>query len=220
MNNINLELRPRHLAGSDVAKKVRRAGLLPAVVYGKGVESRAVAVDAKKMTTSLQGPYGLNQIFECTVRGEKSSFMAIANNVSVHPVTRRLLHVDFRIVDAKTKLKVNVPFRMNGVSAGQMTGCLLRVMRRQAVISCTPDKLPEGIDIDLTPFEAGEGLSIDQVKFPSGVSPMYKKVYKIFEISRPKIEIEETDEETDEEAEEGAEAAESEDATAKESDAS
>ena len=222
MNNVSLELRPRHLAGSDVAKKVRRAGLLPGVVYGKDIESRSVVVDAKAMTRSLQGPYGLNQIFNCTVRGEKASFMAIANNVSIHPVTRRLLHVDLRVVDAKTKLKVNVPFRMQGVSEGQKVGCVLRVMRRQAVISCTAGTLPVSIDIDLSAFGAGEGLNIDEVKFPDGVRPMYKKNYKVLEISHPKIEVEEVEEDT-EETEEGAEAAEagsSEESKAEDSDAS
>lgn len=203
METVSISVRPRYLAGTDIAKKIRRAGLIPAVMYGQGVESRSVATDPKPLTRALNGNYGRNQLFMVSVANEEGEHLAIARQIATHPVTRKLLHVDFFLVKPDTKLTLSLPLRLLGRSAGQKVGGRLNVMQRNIQVSCTPADLPEAIEVDLTPYEGGQGMTVDQATYPEGVTPLYRKAYRLFEVSRPKLEVE--DVEGEEEAEEAEE---------------
>ena len=210
METVQISVRPRYLSGTDTAKTIRRAGLIPAVLYGKGFESRVVATDPKPLTRALQGPYGRNQLFMASIANDEGEYLALARALDIHPVTRKLRHVDFFVVQPDTKVNVGLPLRLLGRSAGQKIGGRLNVMQRNIPSICTPATLPEAIEIDLTPFEGGEGMTIEEVTFPEGVKPVYRKAYRLFEVSRPKAEEDEEEEESaeGEEDAEGTEAAE------------
>ena len=208
METVNISVRPRYLAGTDIAKKIRRAGLIPAVIYGKGFESRSVAVDPKPLTKALNGNFGRNQLFRVSVVSEEGEHLAIARQIATHPVTRKLLHVDFFVVQPDTPLALTVPLRLLGRSAGQKIGGRLNVMQRNIPVTCTPATLPAAIEIDQTPFEGGQGMTVDEAHYPEGVKPVYRKAYRLFEVSRPKLETEDVVETAaeDDDAAEGAEA--------------
>ena len=207
METVNISVRPRYLAGTDIAKKIRRAGLIPAVIYGKGLESRSVATDPKPLTKALNGNYGRNQLFRVTVANEEGEHLALARQIDMHPVTRKLLHVDFFVVQPDTPLTLNMPLRLLGRSAGQKVGGRLNIMQRTIPVTCTPETMPEAIEVDLTPFEGGEGMTVDEATYPEGVKPVYRKVYRLFDVSRPKLEVEEDKDEEGEDAPAEADAA-------------
>ncbi len=208
MDTVQLTVRPRFLSGTDIAKKIRRAGLIPAVVYGRDFESRAVAADPVVVTRALKGKFGRNQLFMLKISDSETEHLAIARDLDIHPVTRKLRHVDFFVIKPDTKFNIDLPLRLMGRSVGQKVGGRLNVMQRTVPVSCTPLTLPYAIEIDLTPFEGTEGMTVDEVTYPEGVEPMYRTRYRLFEISRPKLEEEEEEEETDEEGIEGEEDAE------------
>ena len=128
---------------------------------------------------------------------EEGEHLAIARQIATHPVTRKLLHVDFFIVKPDTALKLTLPLRLLGRSAGQKIGGRLNVMQRNIQVACTPETLPEAIEVDLTPYEGGEGMTVDQATYPKGVMPLYRKAYRLFEVTRPKLEVEETEKEAE-----------------------
>lgn len=186
MNTVQVSARARHLAGSDVASKVRRAGLLPAVMYSKAYGNRKVAVDPKPIKRGLQGPYGRNQLFEVELEGQR--LLAYPREVQVHPLTRSLLHIDLQVVQPDSPLVVTLPVTLTGRSAGQKAGGRLEHVTRYVKVACTPATLPTKVDIDITPFENGTIMTIETLPLPAGVSPVFKKSFKIFEIIAPKIE--------------------------------
>jgi len=208
VDTLQISVRPRHLSGTDIAKKIRRAGLLPAVVYGKGIETRAVAADPKELTKALKGRYGRNQLFKLKITDSDTEYLAIARDLDIHPVSRRLRHVDFLVLQPDTRFEVKVPLLFLGRSIGQKAGGRLNVMQQNIKVSCTPLNMPHGIEVDLTPFEGQQGLTVDEVTYPDGVWPVYRKSYRLFEGTRPKLEEEEPEEgEELEEGEEGEEEA-------------
>ena len=195
MDTVSIEVRPRFTAGSAVAKKIRRAGLLPAIMYGKGTEARLLAADPKAVTRALTGPYGRNQLFEVSVKGEEGTVLAIAREIQIQPVSRRLTHADFMVVQPDTTITVDLPVRLQGRSAGEKVGGRVNWPRRFVVVSCTPETLPTSIDIEMAPLDIGDSLGVEDLKFPEGVKPIYKKAYKILEVMQPKGEDEFDDEE-------------------------
>jgi large subunit ribosomal protein L25 len=186
MDTVNVSARSRFLSGSDVAKKVRRAGYLPAVMYGQGFGNKVVAVEPQGVKKGLQGPYGRNAMFDVTLDGV--NHLAIAKEVQLHPVTRQLVHVDLLVVKPDSKLVVTVPVVLSGRSVGQKAGGRLEQTTRYVKLACTPETLPKLIEIDLTPFDNGTLMTIETLPLPAGVTPMFKRSFKIFEIIAAKVE--------------------------------
>lgn len=162
-------------------------------MYGKGLEARNVATDPVAITKALMGRYGRNQLFRFSVGEESVEHLAIARQVDIHPVTRKLRHVDLYVVNPDTPIKVSVPIRLVGRSAGQKVGGRLAVHRREVVVACTPATLPASIDVELAPYNAGEGIGVEDLRFPTGVVPVYRKAFRVFDIMRAKVEVAATD---------------------------
>lgn len=188
MDTVSLPIRVRHLAGSDIAKKIRRAGLLPAVLYGNGIETRSIAVDPKIVKRGLTGPYGRNQLFALEIPGEGEQ-LAIAKEVQVDPLSRALRHVDLFRVQADSKIIVTLPITLTGRSLGQKAGGRLEFITRQVKVSCTPQTLPKVVDIDVTPFDNGTAMMVEELPLPEGVTAVFKRSFKIFEVVMNKAEV-------------------------------
>jgi large subunit ribosomal protein L25 len=186
MHTIALQARPKNLSGSSISGQIRRAGLLPAILYGEGIGSHAVAVDPKPVKKGLTSAWGRNQMFEVTFEGK--THLALAKEVQLHPVSRQLVHVDLFVVQPNTQITVTLPVVLSGRSAGQKAGGRLEQITRYVKVSCTPTTLPRLVEIDVTPFENGFTMGIDDLPLPEGVKPVYKKAYKIMEIIAPKVE--------------------------------
>ena len=177
------------IAGSSVARKVRRAGLLPANLHGNGQAARSIAAEPQSVRRGLQGAYGRNQLFEVSVAGEAKPVLAIAREVQVHPVTRQLEHVDFLVVQPDSRIEVTVPVVLSGRSAGQKVGGRLEHITRYVKLACTPKTLIKQVEIDVTPYETGFIMGVADMALPTGVSAVYKRPFKIFEIQMPKAEL-------------------------------
>lgn len=188
MDTFTLTAKPRHLAGSDIAVKVRRAGLLPAIMYGNGQAAVSIAVEPKAVKKGLQSAWGRNQIFQIALpnTGEQ---LAIAKEVQLHPLTRTLVHVDFQLVQPDSRIVVELPVNLSGRSVGQKAGGRLEQITRYVKVACTPATLPKSVEIDVSPFENGFAMGIEQLPLPEGVTPVYKRAFKILEIFAPKAEV-------------------------------
>ena len=186
MKTFPISVRPRFLSGSGIAKKIRRAGLIPANMYGHGLDANLqVALDPRPLAKALSSEYGRNQLMEVSLEDRK--FLAICREVEVHPVTRKLRHVDFFCVSETTPLQMTVPIRFLGRSAGQKAGGTLEIAARYVKVNTTPTNLPPSIDVNLEPFLNGQQLSVENLPFPDGVIPAFKRAFKVFELIAPKI---------------------------------
>ncbi len=184
---VSLSVRPRHLSGSGISKKIRRAGLLPAVMYGAGTPSTPIAVEPRQLRKGLTSAYGRNQLFQLEIQGGQS-LLAIAKEVQLDPLTRQLEHVDLLLVQPDTAMTVTLPVILSGRSAGQKAGGRLEFITRHVKVSCTPTTLPKSIEIDVTPFENGFVMMAEGLPLPAGVVPVFKKTFKILEIFAAKVE--------------------------------
>ena len=186
METVSISARPRLLAGSDVANKVRRAGFLPAIMYGAGTPTRMVAVDPQAVRKGLSSAYGRNQLFSVDFEGKQH--LVICKDVQICPVKRTLKHVDFFVVTPASAITVTLSVTLSGRSAGQKAGGRLEQITRYVTVACTPTTLPKSIDIDVTPFENGTVMTVDTLPLPPGVTAVFKKSYKIFELFTAKAE--------------------------------
>jgi large subunit ribosomal protein L25 len=161
----------RSLAGKGPARALRRAGRVPAVIYGERKEQAMVSLEARALRRQLNDPHFFNTLCGLQVNGEL--VRVLPREVQLHPVTDEPVHADFVRVSAGARVTVEVPvvFRNEEVSPGLKRGGVLNIVRRDLELSCPADAIPAEIAIDLAPFDLGDSIHISHVPLPEGVRP-------------------------------------------------
>lgn len=156
--------------GGGASRSLRRAGYIPAILYGGEKENVALSVDVRHVVKGLNTPGFYTTIFELDVNGKKEQ--ALIRDVQVHPVTDQPLHVDFWRVGKGTKIHVNIPvhFVNEDKCPGMKRGGVLNIVLHTLDVSCFAENIPEAITVDLTGLEIGASIHLDQIDLPKGVA--------------------------------------------------
>ena len=189
-NRPSLAAEPREISGKRVAA-LRREGKLPAVVFGNGLDSTSVSVDAHDFEL-LRRKVGPNALVDLSVGGEKAQ-PVLVHGVQVHPVTRRPLHADFFLVRMTEELTVDVPLVPIGESpAVADDGGTLLHMIESVKIKALPDHLPQSIEYSiesLVDFEAA--IHVRDLDIPSDATLLTDADEVVAKVQAPRVEIEE-----------------------------
>jgi len=145
------------------ARRVRREGLIPAVVYGAGEPSVAVAVDPKIITRILHSDAGHNSIFDLTIEGGKAGKAMIVDWQN-EPIKGHLLHIDLKRIAMDKKMQVSVPVQLIGIAAGvKNSGGILLHALHEVEIECLPGDIPSHIDVDVSNLEMNQSLHVSDL---------------------------------------------------------
>jgi len=169
MAQTELNVSQREGLGKGTARSLRREGLIPAVMYGKGVENCALAVEPKQLAAIIGSEAGLNTLITLKGEGAVDGKVVILKDMQVDPVREELLHVDFQAIDLKAKTHVMVPLVAVGKSAGEKEGGNLQVIRHEIELVCLPTNIPTALEIDVTPLGIGDALHVQDIHLPEGV---------------------------------------------------
>ncbi|MEK9827782.1 MAG: 50S ribosomal protein L25/general stress protein Ctc [Rhodospirillales bacterium] len=186
----------RENVGKGAARAARRAGIIPAVVYGTDAEPISVGIQELELNRLIKQTGFFSQLFQLDVEGDKMN--VLARDLQVHPVTDRAMHVDFLRVAANATITVSVPaaFINEDECPGLREGGILNVVRYDIEVSCRPDAIPEQIEVDLTGFQVGDSIHISSVSLPEGVEvTITDRDFTIATIAAP-TKVVETAEET------------------------
>ena len=154
-----VEARPRRASTKNAARRVRKAGSVPAVVYGAGKNAVSVSVDPKTITRILHSETGHNTIFDLQLDGEKTKAMIV--DWQYEPIHGALLHIDMKRIAMDKRLKVKVPIALKGEAFGVKTeGGILEQVTREVEIECLPVDILGHIDLDVTHLKFGEVLRV------------------------------------------------------------
>lgn len=169
MERQELTITPRLATGKAMAKRLRREGVVPGVVYG-GAKPQAVTVDPKAVLRIIHGHEGSTQLLTLKVEGESSAKMAIIRDLQFDPVSERLLHVDLQEVTADRAITVRVAVHVVGEAAGvRDEKGILNLALHELEVSCFPTNMPERIDADVSALGIGDVLTVGQLRAPEGV---------------------------------------------------
>jgi large subunit ribosomal protein L25 len=160
---LNVEAEPREDFGSNVARRLRHAGRIPAVVYGGGGPAIPIVVDPRKISEILHSESGHNAIFTLDIRG-KAPARVMLRDWQVDPVHGDLLHVDMVRVARDTRLKLKVPVHVTGEAKGvKVQGGIFEFVLREVEIECLPDDIPDHIAVDVTELTIGRNLRVAEL---------------------------------------------------------
>jgi large subunit ribosomal protein L25 len=158
----NVEAKPRQGGGKNDARRLRQSGLIPAVVYGAGQDSQAIAVDPKQIRRILNSESGHNSIFDLTLDGNAAKVMIV--DWQYEPIKSALLHVDLKRIAMDKVLRVSVPIVLKGESPGvKVQGGVLEQLLREVEIECLPADIPGHIDVDVSKLEFGQVIRVSEL---------------------------------------------------------
>jgi large subunit ribosomal protein L25 len=192
MSMMELAAVRRRDGGKEINRKRRAGGKVPGVIYGKGLETRSLEFDRKPLEKFLDTARHGTVVVKMTVSdgADGKESYAVLKEVQTHPLSDRVTHVDFYEVALGQKFRVEVPLRVRGKAAGIEMGGILEVVTRSLEVECTPDNVPEFLEVDVTPLAIGQSLHLGDIRFPAGVVPMEKDLrMTIAAVNTPKAEV-------------------------------
>lgn len=185
---LNVEIREKN--GKGVARKLRAAGRLPAVVYGKTLEPTAIVVDPKELEAAIAGEAGLNTLITLKGTSDLDGKVVILKDIDVHAIRRNMISADFHAINLKEKSAFMVPVNLVGTAVGQKEGGSLQLVRNELEVLCLPTAVPQTIDIDVTALEIGDTIHIEEVVAPEGVDLVHDVNFTVLTLSIIKVEAE------------------------------
>jgi len=158
----NVEAKPRQGGGKNDARRLRKTGMIPAVVYGAGQDSKAIAVDPKQMRRILNSESGHNSIFDLSFDGQSAKVMIV--DWQYEPIKGALLHVDLKRIAMDKVLRVSVPILLKGEAPGVKTqGGIMEQLLREVEIECLPADIPGHIDADVSQLAFGQVIRVSDL---------------------------------------------------------
>jgi large subunit ribosomal protein L25 len=184
-----LTIKRRDATGKQVAKRLRRAGAVPAVLYG-GSQPEPVTTDPRAVLRIIHGHEGSTQLL--TLKSDDAggrSRMAIIRDLQFDPVTDRLLHVDFQEVSADRPITVTVAIHAVGEAVGVRDHKgILSLVLHDIEVACLPTQIPERIDADVSALMIGDVLTVADLRAPEGVRIVNDPGQAVATVSPPMAE--------------------------------
>ena len=188
MSSQKIEVSIRERNGKGPARRLRAKGLVPAVIYGQGVEAIRLSLDPRTLIKALSGPKRTNTLLEIQVAGRSTSYNALVRDHQYDPVTRDLLHVDFMAVSEDQLVKANVPLEITGRAIGQQLGGTLSQKMRKVKVECRAVEIPESIVVDITNLGLAQVMTGKDLTMPENVKLLLSPKNPIVEIVAKRVD--------------------------------
>ncbi|MBW2451041.1 MAG: 50S ribosomal protein L25 [Deltaproteobacteria bacterium] len=201
-----LNVEPRLRSGKGGSRKVRAEGLVPAIVYGKGIDTLNLRIEPKALQKAISTDAGWNALITLKGNGPFDGKVVILKDMQIDPIRRNVLHVDFHAIDLKKKISVMVPVHVAGKSEGEKMGGSLQIVRHELEILCLPTDIPPSIEIDVSSLQIGDVVHIEDIVLPESTEAPHDVNFTVLTVVGLKAEVEEEPEEGVEAVEIGEEA--------------
>jgi len=179
-----LDVNKREKTGKEIAKKLRREGYIPAVLYGhKGTKS--VSVKESDFLNFFE-EVGEHSIISLNIDGGEKAEV-IVKDFQLHPIKKNIIHVDFFEIEKGKLLKTEIPIRVEGTAKGVKKGGILEVFIRDIEIECLPKDIPDFILVNIEDLGVGDSLHIKDIKVEENITILDNSEQVIITIGTPTV---------------------------------
>lgn len=188
MEQVLIKADTRNATGKGIARKLRREGRIPAVLYGRNVDPVSITVSTKdweKITRHMKR----NVILDMEITGGKGveNRPVMVKEVQKDGLGVNVMHIDFLQVSMERTVEVEVPIHLKGKSKGEILGGIIDIHLRSARVECLPTQIPEEIVIDITELDIGDSVHVSDISLP-GVKMMEQGGTAILSVIPPTVE--------------------------------
>jgi large subunit ribosomal protein L25 len=192
MKETKLTAKPREAKGSAASGRLRRTGWFPAVVYGEGRPGLDIQLNEHDFVMMLRSHRSENMILDLAVEGQEKTYKVMLKAMQHHPITGRVIHVDFYEVSMTRAIQIEVPVKLLGVPNGvtNQGGMLEHVMRTMA-LECLPGDVIEELELDVTALNIGDTLRVRDVPVDTAKFKLLDDLDQVIvAVAAPRLEAE------------------------------
>ncbi len=182
---ISCEKRESKAKGS--LNSLRRAGRVPAVLYGRGTTTTSVAVNAIELKNRVAHASTMRLMKIKSDASDLNGKHVILKEIQRTPVSREIIHADFYEVDLNRAIRVRVPFKFTGRAQGIMAGGIFQPLEREVELECLPLEIPESVEVDVTPLGIHDVIHVSSVTFSGNIKPIYDTDYPVATVLPPTV---------------------------------
>jgi large subunit ribosomal protein L25 len=192
MDTVSITVERRAGVGKGVARKLRAAGRVPAVVYGAKRDAASLisvsAEEVQRRMVHLEGTHLLRLVASGDGVTDLNDRMVLLRELQLHPVSGRPIHVDFYEVDLTERLIVSVTLHFLGKPTGVVNGGILQPILREVDVECLPTEIPEYLEVDVAPLDIHDAIHVGDLKLPPGVTPVGDPTRTVVTVLPPTVE--------------------------------
>ncbi|HQK99099.1 MAG TPA: 50S ribosomal protein L25, partial [Bacteroidia bacterium] len=198
MQKHSITTQKRESTGKGSVKKYRNQGLIPCIVYDSKAKCKSILVNEKEFN-QLFANIGEHTLITLDVDGKQDD--VLVKDYQEHPVTERILHIDFYKVDPNKKIKTRIPIHSKGLPVGVRTGGILEHYLHSLYIECLPKDIPHQIEVEVSSLELNQGIYVRDLKLGDKIKIHTPEDQAIFIVHTPRVIVEEAPAEAKAEAE-------------------
>jgi large subunit ribosomal protein L25 len=187
---LDLSAEKRQRTGTGAMGRLRKEGLIPAVLYGRTHASAFLKVNTKIFTKIVEHSASENILVNLKIDGEAAEQLALVQEVQHDHLKGGILHVDFHAIAADEEIHAEVPVNLTGTPVGIKAGGLLEYIHHNLEVRCLPKFLPDALILDVTHLNVGESVHVRDIPLPEGVRTNMGGDVVIALIAEPKVEAE------------------------------
>ena len=200
MKQVTLSAIKREKTGKEISKKLRKQGLIPAIVYGPRFQPLPIAVKFNELESILIKHKGETLLFNLELSdGKPSKIQAILKDYQIHPITDKIIHIDFLAIHEEETITLDIPLEFLGKPVGISKGGVLEILLHELTIECLPSNIPDKIYVDINNLDVGDVLHVKDIKVPEGVKVINDPEETVLTIVAEAVEV--AEEETEETSE-------------------
>lgn len=188
METLEIQVGARDPGSKQRARRLRRSGKIPGVLYGPKTQTIALELNKKEFSSRVAGLEGSHLV---RLKSDSASLVdkvALVKEMQFHPITGEVVHADLYEVDLTAKIRVQVPLHFVGKADGVVRGGILQPIVREIEVECLPLDIPDFFNVEVSHLDIGDSAHIEDLTMPEGIKAIYESNLALVAVVPPTVE--------------------------------
>jgi large subunit ribosomal protein L25 len=188
LETLEIQASAREVGSKQQARRLRRDGKIPAVLYGPKTPAISLELNKKEFSSRVAGLEGSHLVRLKSGSAAFADKVALVKEMQYHPITGEVIHADLYEVDLTARIQVHVPLHFVGKAAGVVRGGILQPIVREIEVECLPLDIPEFFDVEVSALDIGDTIHIEDLSMPEGVTAVHESNLALVAVVPPTVE--------------------------------
>jgi large subunit ribosomal protein L25 len=188
LETLEIQVETRAVGSKRQARRIRRDGKIPGVLYGPKTPPVALELNKKEFSSRVAGLEGSHLVRLKSGSTALADKVALVKEMQYHPITGEVIHTDLYEVDLTAKIQVRVPLHFVGKAAGVVRGGILQPIVREIEVECLPLDIPEFFNVEVSALDIGDSIHIEELPMPEGVNVVSESNLALVAVVPPTVE--------------------------------
>lgn len=188
METLEIKADARDVKKKRDAKRLRKNGKIPGVLYGPKTQAVALELDKREFISRVAGMEGSHLVRLKSPSNALAEKVALVKDMQYHPISGDVMHADLYEVDLSARIQVRVPLHFVGRAAGVTRGGILQPIVREIEVECLPLDIPQFFDVDVSALDIGDSVHVSELVMPEGVTAVSEADLAVVTVVTPTVE--------------------------------